>query len=127
MRGRRRRGTNEITVAHSAPIYVVVDDEPTWNPDALPDIVGELRMQLRRMPHEEIPPIVDAGPETWETRALAAEQWLRQRPLLKPRLERAEAAYLELIAELERFHGAGSGAAGALAIEREKVEEEHDH
>jgi hypothetical protein len=118
---------HDSTVAHSAPIYVVVDDEPTWSPAQLPTIVGELRFQLSRVLNEEIPPIVNAGPEPWETRTLTGEQWLLQRPLLKPRIERADAAYRQLIAEFETFHGAGSGAAGSLPIVREKVEEDHDH
>jgi hypothetical protein len=122
-----RQEPGNLTVAHSAPIYVVVDDEPTWSRAQLPAIVGDLRFQLSRMQNEEIPPIVDAGPEPWETRTLTAEQWLLQRPLLKPRIDRADAAYRQLIADFEKRYGPGSGTAGARPITREKVEEEHDH
>lgn len=122
-----RAAPEHVTVAHSAPVYVVVDDEPTWNATELPKIVGDLRFQLSRLLNEEIPPIVNAGPETWETRAPMAEQWLKQRLLLKPRVDRAEAAYRKLIADFEAVHGPGSGTAGARPLVREKVEEEHDH
>jgi hypothetical protein len=122
-----RQRSGSLSVAHSAPIYVVVDDEPTWNRAQLPTIVGDLRFQLSRMLNEEIPPIVNAGPEPWETRALTAEHWLLQRPLLKPRIERADAAYQQLIADFEKIYGPGSGTTGARPIVREKVEEDHDH
>lgn len=124
--GARDRPGDSI-VAHSAPVYVVVDGEPTWKPAELPMIVGDLRFQLRRMLNEEIPPIVNAGPETWETRVPMAEQWLLQRLLLRPRVDRAEAAYRQLIADFEAVYGAGSGTAGARPIVIEKVDEEHDH
>jgi len=121
------RDPNNMTVAHSAPIYIVVDDEPTWSRTQLPTIVGDLRYQLSRMLGEEIPPIVNAGPEVWETRTLLAEQWLLQRPLLKPRIEMADAAYRQLVAQFEKFNGPGSGKAPPRAVMREMADEEHDH
>jgi hypothetical protein len=123
----RKQGPRHTTVAHSAPIYVVVDNEPTWNRAALPTIVGDLRYQLGRLLHEQIPPIVNAGPEPWETRTLTGEQWLLERPLLMPQLRRAELAYQRLISLFERFHGFGSGTVRAPRIIREKVVEDHDH
>jgi hypothetical protein len=47
---------------------------------------------------EPIEPVT--GPEPWETRTLLADQWLLQRPLLKPRVDAADAAYQKL---LEKF------------------------
>jgi hypothetical protein len=122
-----RDSPDQVTVAHSAPVYVVVDDEPTWKRGELPQIVGDLRFQLSRMLNEEIPPIVNAGPEPWETRAPMAEQWLLQRLMLKPRIDRAEAAYRGLIADFEALYGPRSGTAGARPFVLEKIEEEHDH
>ena len=29
-----------MIVAHSAPAYVVVDDQPTWKAEAVPELVG---------------------------------------------------------------------------------------
>jgi hypothetical protein len=92
-----------MTIAHSAPIYVVVEDEPTWKADAVPTIVAELREQLQRILVEPIEPVVSGGPEPWETRTLLAEEWLLQRPLLRPRVEAADAAYLKLLASVESY------------------------
>jgi hypothetical protein len=122
-----RQDQDNMTIAHSAPIYIVVDEEPTWSRTQLPAIVGDLRYQLGRMLGEEIPPIVNAGPEVWETRTLLAEQWLLQRPLLKPRIEMADAAYRELVTQFEKFNGVGSGKAPPRPATREMADEEHDH
>jgi len=116
-----------MTVAHSAPIYIVVDDEPTWSRTELPAIVGDLRYQLSRMLGEEIPTIVNAGPEVWETRTLMSEQWLLQRPLLKPRIDLADAAYRQLVTDFEKFNGVGSGKAPPRPAHTEMADEEHDH
>jgi hypothetical protein len=56
-----------------------------------------------------------------------AEQWLLQRPLLKPRIERAEAAYRQLVVDFEKFNGSGSGKAPPRAVVNELEDEEHDH
>lgn len=94
-----------MTVAHSAPIYVVVDDEPTWKRDAVPQIVDELQTQLTAMltePYET--PIV--GNEPWENRTILAEEWRQQRPLLRPEIEKAQLAYQSL---LDRWKTLGGG------------------
>jgi hypothetical protein len=122
-----KQDPRNMTVAHSAPIYIVVDDEPTWSHAQLPAIVDDLQHQLHRMLGEQIPTIVNAGPEVWETRTLMAEQWLLQRPLLKPRIERAEAAYRQLVVDFEKFNGPGSAKAPPRAVVNELEDEEHDH
>jgi hypothetical protein len=108
-----KQDPNNTVIAHSAPIYVVVDDEPTWSREALPTIIGDLRGQLSRMLTEPIDPVT--GPEPWETRLLLTEQWVLQRPLLKPRVEAADAAYAKLLADFGRVTGisvANSGSGG---------------
>ncbi|MDX3899242.1 MAG: CehA/McbA family metallohydrolase [Sphingobium sp.] len=98
--GRRQEG-RAMTVAHSAPVYVMVGDEPTWKRDAVPQIVAELQGQLKTMltePYET--PVV--GNEPWENRTILSEQWLQQRPLLRPEIEKASAAYQAL---LDRWRG----------------------
>ena len=122
-----KRDPHNLTIAHSAPIYIVVDGEPTWSRTQLPQIVGDLRYQLGRMLDEEIPTIVNAGPEVWDTRTLTSEQWLLQRPLLKPRIDLADAAYRQLVVEFEKFNGPGSGKAPPRPVSREMEDEEHDH
>ena len=80
---------------------VVVDDEPTWNRAALPGIVSDLRQQLQRIMVERIEP--QTGPEPWETRSVLAEEWLLQRPLLKPHADAADAAYEQLLISLQKY------------------------
>ena len=45
----QRQDPGNLVIAHTAPIYVVVDDEPTWKPEAVPAIVADARMQLKKM------------------------------------------------------------------------------
>jgi hypothetical protein len=98
--GGRQDPTN-MTIAHTAPIYVVVEDEPTWKPDAVPKIVTELRAQLQKM---LIEPIEATGNnEYWETRTMMADEWLLQRPLLKPRVAAADRRYQLLLDQLAKF------------------------
>ena len=108
-----RQHPDNMTIAHSAPVYVVVDGEPTWNRAALPAIVNDLRQQLAQILVERIEPIT--GPEPWETRTVLAEQWLLQRPLLKPHVDAADAAYAKLLERLRQYSGsaAATPAAGA--------------
>jgi len=88
-------------IGHTAPIYVVVDDEPTWKPEAVPMIVEEARAQLRKLLVEQIDATNDL--EYWETRKTLADEWLRQRPLLKPRVAEAELRYQALLDKLATF------------------------
>lgn len=107
-----RQDRRNMTIAHSAPIYIVVDDEPTWKREAVPEIIAGLRGQLKQMltePYET--PIT--GNEAWENREVLTEQWRKQRPLLKPRIDLADAAYARLLDQWTRFNGATSAAGGA--------------
>lgn len=94
----RHQETQLTTLAHSAPIYVVVDGEPTWNRAAVPALVERQRQHLRDLRTSEVDPIGDL--EAWETSATLVAEWKRQLPLLVPRIEEADRRYLEL---LERF------------------------
>jgi hypothetical protein len=107
-----RQDRRNMTIAHSAPIYIVVDEEPTWNREKVPEIIAELRGQLKRMltePYES--PIT--GNESWENREVQTEQWRKQRPLLKPRIDIADAAYAKLLDQWTSLHGATPVAGGA--------------
>jgi len=103
--GAKQEPRNTI-LAHTAPIYVVVDDEPTWNPTVAPQIIAELRSQLQKMLVEPIEPT--GSNEYWETRQLLADEWLLQRPLLKPRVAAADARYQELLDQITRFEATRS-------------------
>jgi len=98
--GARSEPRNTV-IGHTAPIYVVVDDEPTWKPDAVPTIVEEARAQIRKLLVEQIDATNDL--EYWETRKTLADEWLRQRPLLKPRVAEAELRYQALLDRLATF------------------------
>ena len=96
-----RAEPQNMIIAHSAPIYVVVDDEPTWKRDAVAPLVAELRGELSTLLTESIEPMT--GPEPWETRTLLADEWLLQRPLLKPRVDAADKRYQNLLIQLSKF------------------------
>ena len=91
------------TVAHSAPIYVVVDGEPTWKRGAVASLVEYQRAQLNELLTVPIDPNSDL--EAWETGDTLVDQWPQQLPLLKPRIEEADRRYRQL---LERFRGGSS-------------------
>ncbi|MEJ0040316.1 MAG: CehA/McbA family metallohydrolase [Gammaproteobacteria bacterium] len=99
-----RQERNNLTIGHTAPIYVIVDDEPAWNREELPKIVAELHAELEKMrtePYET--PIT--GNESWENREVQTAQWRMQRPLLKPRIDMAEAGYQKILDNWSRVTG----------------------
>jgi hypothetical protein len=91
-----RQDPRNTTIAHSAPIYVVVDDEPTWKREAVPEIIAELRGRVQRILTDPIDTPI-SGNEVWETRLTLQDQWLLQQPLLKPTVDAADAAYQKLL------------------------------
>ena len=98
-----RQAPRDMTVAHSAPIYVVVGDEPTWKREAVPELVAHHRAQLQALLSAPIDPQQDL--ETWETATTLVERWQEQRPRLEPRVAEADRRYQEL---LERFRRSGT-------------------
>jgi hypothetical protein len=91
-----RDGPQNMIVAHSAPIYVIVDDQPFWKLEAVPEIVKYQLAQLDELLTTPIEPNQDLEP--WETRTLLAEQWEKQRGMIRERVEEAKARYEELLA-----------------------------
>ena len=91
------------TVAHTAPIYVVVDSEPTWKRSELAPLVDYQRAQLNELLTAPIDPNSDL--EAWETGETLVDQWPQQLPLLRPRIEEADRRYRQL---LERFRETAS-------------------
>jgi len=82
-------------VAHSAPIYVVVDDEPFWKTAAIADLVRTERQILQDLLTAPVDPMGDL--EAWETVNVLAPQWERQKYLLRPRVEQANAKYDDIL------------------------------
>lgn len=78
-------------VAHSAPIYVVVDGQPFWKTSAVPQLVKEQRQHLQDLLTAPVDPMTDL--EAWETVDVLSRQWERQRQQLRPRVSEAEAKY----------------------------------
>jgi hypothetical protein len=96
-----RAEPGNTVIGHTAPIYVVVDDEPTWKAEAVPEIVAGARAQLAKLLVEQIDSTNDL--EYWETRTTLADEWLNQRPLLKPRVAEADRLYQALLDRLATF------------------------
>lgn len=88
------------TVAHSAPIYVVVDDQPTWSIETVPALVQYQRAQLRELLTVPVDPNSDL--EAWETGDTLVDRWPQQLPLLKPRIEDADRRYQQLLDRLRK-------------------------
>jgi hypothetical protein len=114
---------NNMTIAHSSPIYVVVDGEPAWNRDKVPATIAELRGQLLELATEPYETPI-TGNEPWETRALLPAQWLLQQPLLRPRIAMADAAYQKILDEWTKYSGV---AAPTAAVTPEPLIDEHNH
>ena len=82
-------------VAHSAPIYVVVDGQPFWNPRNVPQRVKEQKQHLQDLLTAQVDPMGDL--EAWETVDVLARQWERQRNQLRARVEEADAKYDDIL------------------------------
>jgi hypothetical protein len=95
---RQERGAS--TIAHSAPIYVVVDDEPTWKRDAVPELVQRQRALLQELLDKPIDPIEDL--EAFETSEALIAQWAAQLRQTRARVAEANARYDELLARATR-------------------------
>jgi hypothetical protein len=96
-------------IAHSAPIYVVVDGQPFWKTAAVPDLVKEQRQLLQDLVNAPVDPMGDL--EAWETVDVLARQWERQRFLLRARVDQADAKYADI---LRRVSGSTSSVAARL-------------
>jgi len=94
-------------VAHSAPIYVMVDDQPSWKTAAVADLVKEQRALLQELLNAPVDPMGDL--EAWETVDVLARQWERQRFLLRGRVEQADARYQDILRR------AGNGTSPRIA------------
>jgi hypothetical protein len=83
------------TIAHSTPIYVVVDDEPTWKATAVEELVALQRRHMNDL--LTVPLNADGDLEAFETRETIIEQWKRQLPALERRIKEADARYQTLL------------------------------
>jgi hypothetical protein len=88
------------TIAHSAPVYVVVGGQPTWKAEALPELVKVHRGHLADLLRE--PVNADGDLEFFETRETILDQWKKQLPALTPRVKEADARYQALLDRLAK-------------------------
>jgi hypothetical protein len=91
----RSENPRAVVVAHSTPVYLVVDGEPTWKASTVPELAQRYRNSLREMMDTPIDP--DEDLETFETRELLLEQWARQRELLRDRVREADMRLADLV------------------------------
>jgi hypothetical protein len=96
-----RQEARNMVIAHSAPVYVVVEGEPTWKAAAMSELVAYQRAQLQDLMTAPLDPLEDLEP--WETRDLLLAQWSRQRPLLQPVVDEANALYDKLLDQVRKF------------------------
>jgi len=82
-------------IAHSAPIYVVVDDQPFWKTPAVAELVRGEHQILQDLLTAPVDPMGDL--EAWETVSVLAPQWERQRYLLRSRVQQADAKYDDIL------------------------------
>jgi len=83
------------TVAHTAPIYVVVDDKPFWKLSAVPELVRHQRDALNDILNG--PLIPDEDLEEFQTHDLLLQEWPKQREMLRGRVAEADALYQKLL------------------------------
>jgi hypothetical protein len=90
-----RHELRNTTEAHSAPIYVVVDDQPFWKVEALPQLVQREHEALQDILNG--PLIPDEDLEEFQTHDLLVAEWPKQRELLRGRIAEADAKYQDLL------------------------------
>jgi hypothetical protein len=88
-----------MTAAHSAPVYVVVDDEPTWNRARVPALVKRERGILSELLSAPLEPTEDL--EAFATSKLLREQWPKQRRVLERRVRQADEKYRALLRQAQ--------------------------
>jgi hypothetical protein len=91
----RRSEERNLRVAHSAPIFVTVDDTGFVRSDALPQLVARQRQLLAEMISSPVDPMGDLEP--WETKAVLSVEYQRQLETLKPRIMEADRRYRALL------------------------------
>jgi hypothetical protein len=101
-------------VAHSAPIYVVVDGQPFWKTESVPELVQEQRQILQDLLTDPVDPMGDL--EAWETLSVLAPQWERQRYLLTSRVAEADARYEGILRRATRTSSAAARRVQGLGL-----------
>jgi hypothetical protein len=110
-----KQNRNNMTVGHTAPIYVLVDGQRFWKAEAVPGLVAEQLQRLDEFMTASVDPRGDLEP--WETLELMQTEWERQRAVLAPRVQEARARYQQLLSAAPPTAQAGNFALlGVLAV-----------
>jgi hypothetical protein len=80
-------------------VYVVVDDEPTWNRARVPALVKRERGILSELLSAPLVPTEDL--EAFATSRLLCEQWQKQRRVLERRVRQADDRYRALLRQAQ--------------------------
>ncbi len=90
-----RHEPRNTTEAHSAPIYVIVDDQPFWKTEALLQLVDHEHAALQEILNGPLVP--DEDLEEFQTHDLLVAEWPKQREMLRGRIAQADAMYQDLL------------------------------
>ena len=111
--GTRQERPN-MTVAHSAPVFVVVDGQPFWKTESVGAIVAEQKARLVELMTIRVDPRGDLEP--WETLPLMPQEWERQRPMLADRVAEANTRYERLASQAAALRSAPRGQLAMVVL-----------
>ena len=90
-----RNDPRNTTIAHSAPVYIVVDDKPFWKLAAVPELIRHQRETLNDILNG--PLIPDEDLEEFQTHDLLLEEWPKQKEMIRGRVAEADALYQKML------------------------------
>jgi hypothetical protein len=100
----KRQSDSNTTVAHSAPIYVIVNGQPFWDKERVPQLVQEQQEVLNGLINTPLRPEEDL--EYFATTQLLLEEFPKQLPLLKARIEEVDRKYQSILTQWRKASGA---------------------
>jgi len=101
-----------LRVAHTAPVFVTVDDTGFVKTEALAELVARQRKLLAEMASSRVDPMGDLEP--WETKELLIEQYDGQRAMLASRIEEADRRYAAMLAPPGALRDRAAGDAALM-------------
>jgi hypothetical protein len=100
----KRQSDSNTTVAHSAPIYLIVNGQPFWDKERVPQLVQEQQEVLNGLINTPLRPEEDL--EYFATTKLLLEEFPKQLPLLKARIEEVDRKYQSILTQWRQASGA---------------------
>ena len=82
-------------ISHTAPVYIRVGEQGTWNAEKAPAVVEKLRLELESLRNDPIKVHLELEP--WEAGPGLEELWLTQKPELDRRIDEALMSYERLL------------------------------